>query len=572
MQIHELNNFTGTLGSGAYLAVDDGNDTGKLSTQQLLAATEARIDNIIAGPAPSAQEVTDARRGADGVTYSSLGTSIRSQVTDLKSDLSGLDTYLKYPKHKVIPQASVSGSGVVYSDESYDMYAQEITMSDNIDITITSGSFVYAFFTSEPVMDSVSYNSSRTYSGSATASNITVPSTAKWVAVRVPLGTKATITPIKSKVIEDIISTLIPIDAFYQLQGTQIISSNYSERLPDADTADSDATYVLTFAGGSTSIPANLPISVITAVNSVLICIGKGTASRVQFFASDWRLWYRWKYNVSSWEDWVEISKPRVLHVGSTQPYHTIRSAVEDAIKFNGSYVYIDDGDYDLLSEFSDILADFPQDGYQGIKLENDVHLIFSPNANVTFLYTGSDNNVKKYFSPFFSGVNGGYTIEGLHLRASNCRYCIHEDAKGVSGNTPYFRDVTIKSCDLYIDNRNNINYPQCVGGGLTDDCAVHLIDNIMESEQANSANNPVASWHGCASGGTSRLVAKGNYCVGKGTLRFNHYGTATEAEATKCLVSDNSVGSAIINGYENQGTYPNANMKLYSWSNELRS
>lgn len=87
MQIHELNNFTGTLGSGAYLAVDDGNDTGKLSTQQLLAATEARIDNIIAGPAPSAEEIVDARLGDDGVTYPSLGDAIRDQVGDLKSDI-----------------------------------------------------------------------------------------------------------------------------------------------------------------------------------------------------------------------------------------------------------------------------------------------------------------------------------------------------------------------------------------------------------------------------------------------------------------------------------------------------
>lgn len=91
MQIHELNNFTGTLGSGAYLAVDDGNDTGKLSTQQLLAATEARIDNIIAGPAPSAEEIVDARRGDDGVTYPSLGDAIRDQVGDLKSDYERLD-------------------------------------------------------------------------------------------------------------------------------------------------------------------------------------------------------------------------------------------------------------------------------------------------------------------------------------------------------------------------------------------------------------------------------------------------------------------------------------------------
>jgi len=94
MQIHELNNFTGTLGSGAYLAIDDGTDTGKISSQELLAATEARIDNIIAGPAPSAEEIVDARLGADGVTYPSLGDAIRDQFTDVKSDLSRHDTDL----------------------------------------------------------------------------------------------------------------------------------------------------------------------------------------------------------------------------------------------------------------------------------------------------------------------------------------------------------------------------------------------------------------------------------------------------------------------------------------------
>ena len=85
MQIHELNNFTGTLGPGAYLAIDDGTDTGKISSQGLLAATEARIDNIIAGPAPSAEEIVDARLGADGVTYPLLGDAIRDQFTDVKS-------------------------------------------------------------------------------------------------------------------------------------------------------------------------------------------------------------------------------------------------------------------------------------------------------------------------------------------------------------------------------------------------------------------------------------------------------------------------------------------------------
>lgn len=86
MQIHELNNFIGTPGANDYFATDNGTDTSKISATNLYAPLNARIDNIIAGPAPSAEEIVDARLGADRVTYSSLGDAIRGQVTDLKSD------------------------------------------------------------------------------------------------------------------------------------------------------------------------------------------------------------------------------------------------------------------------------------------------------------------------------------------------------------------------------------------------------------------------------------------------------------------------------------------------------
>ena len=51
---------------------------------------QSQINQIIApsGTAPSAAEVQNARIGADGVTYDTLGNAIRGQVTDLKSDLS----------------------------------------------------------------------------------------------------------------------------------------------------------------------------------------------------------------------------------------------------------------------------------------------------------------------------------------------------------------------------------------------------------------------------------------------------------------------------------------------------
>lgn len=89
MQIHELNNYTGDLQTG-YVAIDNGEDTGKLLATELtkdvsnqINQVDKRIDDIIAGEAPSAAEITDARTGVNGTVYTSLGTAIRSQVGDL---------------------------------------------------------------------------------------------------------------------------------------------------------------------------------------------------------------------------------------------------------------------------------------------------------------------------------------------------------------------------------------------------------------------------------------------------------------------------------------------------------
>lgn len=102
MQIHELNDFTGEMDANAYVAVDNGNDTGRASINKVVAGVRndlntletqlnARIDNIIAGgTAPSAAEVTDARTGSSGVVYPSLGDSIRYQNVNLKNGLAAL--------------------------------------------------------------------------------------------------------------------------------------------------------------------------------------------------------------------------------------------------------------------------------------------------------------------------------------------------------------------------------------------------------------------------------------------------------------------------------------------------
>lgn len=93
MEIHELNNFIGTPGAGDYFATDNGEDTSRISAEELLAPLNARINNIITSPAPSAQEVTDARLGANGITYASLGDAIREQVTNAQESVGSAITF-----------------------------------------------------------------------------------------------------------------------------------------------------------------------------------------------------------------------------------------------------------------------------------------------------------------------------------------------------------------------------------------------------------------------------------------------------------------------------------------------
>ena len=93
MQIHELNPFQGTLGSEAFLVVDNGDDTGKISVERLTQPINDRIDDIITSPAPTEQEIIDARRGWNEVVYGSLGTAIRSQAKQILAQFYKFNTY-----------------------------------------------------------------------------------------------------------------------------------------------------------------------------------------------------------------------------------------------------------------------------------------------------------------------------------------------------------------------------------------------------------------------------------------------------------------------------------------------
>jgi hypothetical protein len=127
------------------LATDKADKTA-LETETLTRATadsnlQTQINQIIApsGEAPSAAEVQNARIGADGVTYDTLGNAIRTQVTDLKIEISDIEEItLKTTEHAettditadlTFTDGYMNTSGQTGASSSY-KYTNKISVAD----------------------------------------------------------------------------------------------------------------------------------------------------------------------------------------------------------------------------------------------------------------------------------------------------------------------------------------------------------------------------------------------------------------------------------------------------------
>ena len=150
MQIHELVSFDGRLDSTAFLPVDDGTNTGKVSVPDLtgniadeIERIDSRIDNIITSPAPTEQEIIDARFGANDYTYDSLGDAIRGQVDLLESNLTNIspeDTNFLTREHN-----SFLATTIAEIDPDYKEYSGVYVNPNTGNITSQANDNIIAF-------------------------------------------------------------------------------------------------------------------------------------------------------------------------------------------------------------------------------------------------------------------------------------------------------------------------------------------------------------------------------------------------------------------------------------------
>ena len=286
------------------------------------------------------------------------------------------------------------------------------------------------------------------------------------------------------------------------------------ERLWDADQAEINTVYRLHVNDGEAPAIDHLPFTRSPSqIMLYLITIGRSTganAYRCQLLLSDTGImWTRVSGN-DGYFRWI-LAAGGLREITIT-PSDDVIQKFMDAISFGAKDVYINSGDYDVISLFKSHFGNGYFDDYQewynpitgdmnfgrGIVLSKGIHYHFSSNAFFHGDYSGSNQNVKTYFSLFsVERGNGGAVIDGLNItECDNIRYAIHDDFQAGADGSGIVRYT---GC-VFHSTRQSLGMGGRNGG-------ITIIENcIFDEETASFIHTPNTQ------GETCRLIYAGNY------------------------------------------------------------
>lgn len=280
-------------------------EDGKAGAVDLVAREE--IAELIApsGEAPSAAEVTDARIGADGTTYTSLGLANRTQFSGLQE---GLDSVESSEMVRINP-AFTEGKGI-NSSGAISNSAKRIASEGFIDTSkmntihynITDGYRVYvAYYSSASESGFVSREGWLTGSGWLNVAG-------KYMRVcYASVGDASTMTAADAAYI----TIEHSYDLYYALAYKGAVSSESPTIATDIDDVNSIGIYNVP----STSVPANCPdgfnggdLLVVNAYSTTSVKARSTQLMQILFSSVDSAIWARHNSSSGVWRDWQKLT------------------------------------------------------------------------------------------------------------------------------------------------------------------------------------------------------------------------------------------------------------------------
>ena len=254
-----------------------------------------------------------------------------------------------------------------------------------------------------------------------------------------------------------------------------------------------------------------------------------------------------------------------------TGDFKTIKSAVETACKLLNSTVIVDSGTYNLVNEFGKSYLDNldSSQNYYGMMLYNGIHLIFSPFADVYFDYDGTNPWIIQNFSPFNTGNEIGFTLEGLVINAHNCRYIIHDDPR--PNNKENHSKNIYRNC--YFTMFPSEDFPswrnhQIIGGGFGDATEIEIDSCVFRDVFTDDVDYySSVSYHNSTSGNSSyksTLIIKNCVFYPKNRIYLEGYGDSTVKSLA--LISGNAMQNSATDIVYNDTV---DNITVYRWNNQ---
>lgn len=365
-----------------------------------------------------------------------------------------------------------------------------------------------------------------------------------------------------------------------------IQANNYAELLPDINNITENITYKLNYGGGDSSLPANMPFAA-TPYGDIFVLVtyantssGSNATAQQYLYGRSGDVWYRNKG--TNWNAWQKNDgKGCYITVGASGcDYTAIVPAVIQASKTPNSRVYVKDGTYDFISEFTTYISGTFFSSYTtgqaygtGLHLYNGITIEMSANAKIVANYTGGNASVRSNWAPFVSNY-GDFTLINVTIEASNVRYCVHDDQ--ISKNMGPCKHRMI-GCHFTLDNRGLAGSPDtiaCIGGGLDIGTTIEIEDCYIESLGSAAhdiMSNPTmscASYHNSnLANAKSNVFIKNTYCK-YGTWSFGKYGPTTRN--TQVQLSGCRMKSEPYTYYEDPDNYTVDNIELRKWSNTI--
>lgn len=268
----------------------------------------------------------------------------------------------------------------------------------------------------------------------------------------------------------------------------------------------------------------------------------------------------------------LEYKTGKFFECGTDKQFTRLRDAVAEAIKYPNSTVIVYPGTYNLAQEFAEEIAT-PSGSIYGIELSNNVYVKFMSGSYVTALFPNSSIDISEHFSPFYS-AGTGFTLDGLHIRASNCRYCVHDERNGQ--NVKYHN--VYKNCNMGFtmddpaQSGGTYHYMQCIGGGLGQYGYIEIvggyyrtINNLYTDEHSEQ---PISYHNGYSPNCDNRIFISNVFIAGRGIIRLGCYGSSTIKSMV--YVTGCRMWGPVYKMIEAPSQYNIDNFEVIDWNNTI--